>query len=112
MIIILRYSVSDIRLTIFKTVIYFCFSAVIPVAAATMTPIPLLFGLIVMKIRQYWLKRNGQYDETPVDQDEVKESESNQKLMINGLANNLGDSNPKLVMVNGNGNIGEPNGHV
>ena len=70
-------------------------SAVIPVAAATMTPIPLLFGLIVLKIREFWINRSGGQYQLPIDQEDVKESESKQKLMLNG-----------------NGNIGEPNGHV
>ena len=74
---------------------FFFLSAVIPVAAATMTPIPLLMGLIVLKIREYWINRSGGQYQLPIDQEDVKESESKQKLMLNG-----------------NGNIGEPNGHV
>jgi hypothetical protein len=73
----------------------FFFAAVIPVAAATMTPIPLTIGLIILKIREFFSKK-AEEKKFPIENgDDVKESESKQKLMING-----------------NGNSCETNGHV
>jgi hypothetical protein len=54
------------------------------VAAATMTPIPLTIGLIVQKIRQYLAARSEKSKMPLTDDDDVKESESKQKLMVNG----------------------------
>jgi hypothetical protein len=59
-----------------------------------MTPIPLLMGLAVMKVREFWINRRSG-DKLQITEEEVKESESKQKLMING-----------------NGNVGEPNGYA
>lgn len=74
------------------------FSAVIPVAAATMTPLPLLALLIVVKIRDVFSKKK---ELIPINDDDdcatdiiktkiandVKESESQIKLVNNGDAN-------------------------
>ena len=74
--------------------------AVIPVAAATMTPLPLLTALIFMKVKGYFTKNDsttssidGHTDETesPIIKtkivlDDMVESESTQKL-VNGDAN-------------------------
>merc|ERR1712141_282545 len=75
-------------------------TAVIPVAAATMTPLPLLTALIFMKVKGYFTKNDsttssidGHTDETesPIIKtkivlDDMVESESTQKL-VNGDAN-------------------------
>ena len=80
------------------------FSAVIPVAAATMTPLPLLTALIIMKIRDFCTEKgkvpiNDDLDnhdirdsiikttKLPIEEKAVKESESRMKLDINGDAN-------------------------
>lgn len=72
----------------------FIFLAVIPVAAATMTPLPLLAALVVMKIRDHCVQREkipiSEEEESSiikVVQDEVKESESKMKLVTQGDAN-------------------------
>ena len=77
-------------------------SAVIPVAAATMTPLPLLAALIVLKIKEAACTRK---DKLPLDQDEssssiiktktvlreeVKDSESTLQLVQN--ASNANDN--------------------
>merc|ERR1712223_1417590 len=75
-------------------------TAVIPVAAATMTPLPLLAALIFLKVKGYFTKNesttssiDGHTDETesPIIKtkivlDDMVESESTQKL-VNGDAN-------------------------
>ena len=79
------------------------FSAVIPVAAATMTPLPLLTALIIMKIRDFCTEKkakvpiNDDLDnhdsiikttKLPIEENlSVKESDSKMKLVINGDAN-------------------------
>ena len=73
------------------------FTAVIPVAAATMTPLPLLASLIILKIRDHCQAqtkiplsdeddRMTSIIKTAKVIDEVKESESKMKL-VNGDAN-------------------------
>merc|ERR1719273_2867796 len=79
-------------------------TAVIPVAAATMTPLPLLTALIIMKIRDFCTEKgkvpiNDDLDnhdirdsiikttKLPIEEKAVKESESRMKLVINGDAN-------------------------
>ena len=81
--------------------VFFFILAVIPVAAATMTPLPLLTALIFMKVKGYFTKNDstttssidGHTDETesPIIKtkivlDDMVESESTQKL-VNGDAN-------------------------
>ena len=70
----------------------FLIPAVIPVAAATMTPIPLTLGLIAMKLREFFTKRSEE-KKVPIGNDDVKESESKQKLMINGNGNSCETNN-------------------
>ena len=79
---------------------FFFILAVIPVAAATMTPLPLLAALIFLKVKGYFTKKgstsssiDGHTDETesPIIKtkivlDDMVESESTQKL-VNGDAN-------------------------
>merc|ERR1712079_595287 len=79
-------------------------TAVIPVAAATMTPLPLLTALIIMKIRDFCTEKgkvpiNDDLDnhdirdsiikttKLPIEEKAVKESDSRMKLVINGDAN-------------------------
>merc|ERR1719273_2337918 len=78
-------------------------TAVIPVAAATMTPLPLLTALIIMKIRDFCTEKkakvpiNDDLDnhdsiikttKLPIEENlSVKESDSKMKLVINGDAN-------------------------
>lgn len=67
------------------------FAAVVPVAAATMTPLPLLFGLAVMKLRSIFGKGETlvpiREEESPCPEDPnengdgFKASESSAKLM-------------------------------
>ena len=62
-----------------------------------MTPIPLTIGLIIMKLREFFTKKSDE-KKFPICNgvaDDVKESESKQKLMVNG-----------------NGNTCDTNGHV
>ena len=80
---------------------FFMITAVIPVAAATMTPLPLLAALIGLKVRDFFVKK----DMIPIDEnidtsdngtssiiktkminDEMAESDSTQKL-VNGDPN-------------------------
>ena len=51
-----------------------------------MTPIPLTLGLIAMKLREFFTKRSEE-KKVPIGNDDVKESESKQKLMINWNGN-------------------------
>ena len=76
-------------------------TAVIPVAAATMTPLPLLAALIGMKVKDFFVKKNmipidenidtsdngtSSIIKTKMINDEMAESDSTQKL-VNGDPN-------------------------
>ena len=76
-------------------------AAVIPVAAATMTPLPLLAALIGLKVRDFFVKKdmipidenidtsdngNSSIIKTKMINDEMAESDSTQKL-VNGDPN-------------------------
>lgn len=72
-------------------------TAVIPVAAATMTPFPLLFALCILKIKSCMAKTSpASSSSNSVDHlngEDVKESMSKQKLMIS----HVGDANDNVA---------------
>jgi hypothetical protein len=56
-------------------------AAVVPVAVATMTPLPLLAALCLLKIRKWAMGDCGQISDGD-NNEEFKHTESNQKLML------------------------------
>jgi len=77
-------------------------TAVIPVAAAIMTPFPLLTALVILKVKEYFAKKNlvpidedirddSSIIKTKISTDDMTESDSTQKLVC-------GDANENMIV--------------
>lgn len=72
----------------------------IPVAAATMTPLPLLLALIVMKVRDYCMQRS----KIPMmDDDESGHEHQNSGSIIKIMKEEVKESESKIKLVNSAG---------